>query len=125
MTVDHKITVIRTVLDGMRAWQFSGEVPIMRGGLCSNTDNLLEDTAHPDDAYGYMHELRNRAFTTWPHFSGDKCYPVPSLHAEVEPGEMYDSVIYMWATNTEYGELRWALLDHVISEFEKELISLL
>lgn len=60
------------------------------------------------------------SFKTWPHYSGDISFPVPSPDGFTEAIDAYfDKSIDLWDRNTEYGRLRWELLDHIIKELSK------
>lgn len=73
------------------------------------------------DLYGlYSSEERQQfraSFKTWPHYSGDPSFPVPSPDGLTYAINAYfDKSNYLWDRNTEYGRLRWDLLDHIIEE---------
>lgn len=76
------------------------------------------------DLYGlYSSEERRQfinSFKTWPHYSGDFSFPVPSPDKSIEALDAYfDKSNDLWDCNTEYGRLRWDLLDHIIKELSK------
>lgn len=59
-------------------------------------------------------------FKTWPHYSGDIDFPVPSPDKSIEAIDAYfDKSNDIWDRDTEYGRLRWDLLDHIIKELSK------
>lgn len=82
-------------------------------GICSQFDSPeLYSTA----------ELRQYldSFKTWPHYSGDSSFPVPSPDVSIEAIDAYfDNLGDLWDRDTEYGRLRWDLLDHIIKELSK------
>ena len=83
-------------------------------GICSNVDRAWDLL----DSYDLcpiteLHAL----FRTWPKYSGDPDYPVPSANKDWSAQEQYGRVMDMW--EGAYGELRIELLDHCISELEK------
>lgn len=56
----------------------------------------------------------------WPHYSGDKDYPVP--HIEMTPEEAYnEDTKHMWDKSHPYGSLRWDLLEHIIECIKEDL----
>lgn len=60
------------------------------------------------------------SFKTWPHYSGDISFPVPSSDKSIEAIDAYfDKGNDLWDRDTEYGRLRWDLLDHIIKEMSK------
>lgn len=86
---------------------------IRNSGICSQFD-----------LYGlYSSEERRQfrdSFKTWPHYSGDSSFPVPSPDKSVEAIDAYfDEQLDLWDRDTEYGRLRWDLLDHIIKELNK------
>lgn len=76
------------------------------------------------DLYGSYSLKENRqfraSFETWPHYSGDDSFPVPSPYKSMDA---IDAYFYtdndLWDRDTEYGRLRWDLLDHIIAEMSK------
>lgn len=76
------------------------------------------------DLYGFYSAEECRqlkaSFKTWPHYSGDHSFPVPSPDKSMDA---LDAYFYdgndLWDCNTEYGRLRWDLLDHIIKEMSK------
>lgn len=76
------------------------------------------------DLYGlYSSEERQQfrdSFETWPHYSGDPSFPVPSPDRSIAAIDYYfDKGNDLWDRDTEYGRLRWDLLDHIIKELSK------
>lgn len=58
-------------------------------------------------------------FKTWPKYSGNREYPI-----QVEDEDPEATYIYcknMWDKSTEYGQLRWELLDHCIAQLQIQL----
>lgn len=51
---------------------------------------------------------------SWPHFSGELAYPVPSPLPLVDAKTYYKSSYPKWDINTPYGKMRYDLLDHMI-----------
>lgn len=89
-------------------------------GLCENIKRgakAYSDGNAPLDAYSYM---LDRAFETWPHFSGTHAYPVPDPYGEEEycADEIYNNTEDMY--EGEYGALRIDLLKHCIAKWESE-----
>lgn len=76
------------------------------------------------DMFGlYSSEERRQfrdSFKTWPHYSGDISFPVPSPDKSIEAIDAYfDNQDDLWDHGTDYGRLRWDLLDHIIKEMSK------
>lgn len=63
-------------------------------------------------------------FSKWPQYSGDIMYPVPATfrpHSEIAAGVAFrSSKRFMWCKWLPYGRKRWALVDFMIAELEKE-----
>lgn len=76
------------------------------------------------DLYGlYSKDERRQfrdSFKTWPHYSRDIGFPVPSPDKSIASIDAYfDNLDDLWDRDTEYGRLRWDLLDHIIKEMSK------
>lgn len=71
--------------------------------------------------YSSEERLQFRAsFKTWPHYSGDDSFPVPSPDKSMDAIDAYfDKNSDLWDRDTEHGRLRWDLLDHIIKEMSK------
>lgn len=80
------------------------------GGICAQFD-----------LYGLYSSQERRqfrdSFKTWPHYSGTIGFPVPGPAAAIDA--YIDNQDDLWDRDTEYGRLRWDLLDHVIKEMSK------
>lgn len=92
-------------------------------GVCSNIKIFLK----------YVHGVRIETHVTkilryfwqdWEYFSGKDAYPVPpnrTVHksiAEIRSRESYYKFCDLYDENTEYGQLRWELVDHLIYKME-------
>ena len=62
-------------------------------------------------------ELLKEVMAKWPKSSGSRLYPVPSPDPE-SPSVAYYTHNDLWNKNTEYGRLRWELLDWLIEQPE-------
>lgn len=90
-------------------------------GIC---DNLKESDQYiPVSIDGDLIELwwgtLTKLMTTWPKFSGNECYPVPSPDPEEGSQQVYMRTHDEWSG--EYGELRYELLDFLIEELTKKV----
>lgn len=66
------------------------------------------------------HRQFRASFKTWPHYSGDISFPVPSPDGSIEAIDAYfNNLGDLRDRDTEYGRLRWDLLDHIIEELSK------
>ncbi len=94
-------TRLRIRLEAMR----SNPSEIYEGfGICSNLREIADE-----GSYALLADL----WTKWPYFSGNRRYPVPSSNSDSNSNVKNRS---FWDKNTEYGQLRWNLLDFLISE---------
>ena len=59
-------------------------------------------------------------FKIWPKFSGQRNFPVPSPHKSVSHGGAYFKY-NRWSKKSKYGQLRYELLDFVITTIEQQL----
>lgn len=83
------------------------------GGICSQLDLFGWYSAEE-------HRQFRASFKTWPHYSGDIDFPVPSPDKSMDATDAYfDESNDLWDRDTEYGRLRWDLLDHIIKEISK------
>lgn len=66
---------------------------------------------------GYEHELElAKLFPRWPKYSGDYLIPIAGGVEAYTKAYHNDT---MWDRNTEYGALRWELLEWLIEELQK------
>jgi len=54
---------------------------------------------------------------SWPKFSGNSIYPIPSLISQQRPSQAFNCASDMW--DGAYGELRKELLQHAINELKR------
>ena len=76
-------------------------------GICANADT---------DVDGIVLEFSS----CWEKYSGDILYPVPAVKY-FTPFQEFNQTKNLWDRETEYGQLRWELLDHLIDCVEREL----
>lgn len=58
----------------------------------------------------------------WPKYSGSYDYPVPAVKEDMTPKEQFHhDPNSLWDANTEYGALRWELLDWLIEQPELDV----
>ena len=71
----------------------------------------------------YAAKLFRRMSKLWPDYSGDEEFPVPALDPRMSPITAYaiTSAPDRWSRAHPYGAARWALVEFVIEELEKEL----
>lgn len=82
-------------------------------GICSQFEPL--DSYNSEERLQFLN-----SFKTWPHYSGDIDFPVPSPDKSIASIDAYfDNLYDLWDRDTEYGRLRWDLLDHIIAEMSK------
>lgn len=84
-------------------------------GICGNVRRVAGSLRLPIGSIelGGIYDV----FTEWPKFSGDPGHPIPG------GPNVYWLAKYagkLWDKNTEYGALRWELLDFCIEELKKE-----
>lgn len=58
-------------------------------------------------------------FKTWPKYSGNQEFPIQV--GDEGPAATYLYCKNMWDKSTEYGQLRWELLDHCIAQLQIQL----
>ena len=57
----------------------------------------------------------------WEEFSGDTGYPVPSDDPMYSSDDKFSTADDLWDKDTEYGQARYRLVDHLIKCIENEL----
>lgn len=110
----------RLMLNGLRKIRDEGPVH-PNDGICRN---LSSTTGEARKAQGFYEDQVERelvrVFRRWDHWSGSYEYPVPAPSG-CHTGEFYEARQKgrLWDRTTEYGQLRWQLLDFCIQELEK------
>ena len=105
------------------------QVPDRTEGLCSNIDaellNMQREAQEQAEeelleaTFWDSYKLLNLAFMSWPKFSGIGAYPIPSTKRDLEPSTAY-AFLEKWSRRSQYGKLRWELLDHCIEYFQQQ-----
>lgn len=90
-------------------------------GICENVIRAFSNNATTRyyENYAIVHRLKAH-FITWPKFSGDRAYPVPSECIGESGCSIYNRVhdnMYIG----EYGKLRMELIDYLIEQFEAKV----
>lgn len=79
-------------------------------GICANVHRALGNPG--------QEELKD-LMAEWPKFSGRRAYPIGI--EGIDPAWSFLFVKNYWDKETEYGRLRWELLDFLITMLEQEL----
>lgn len=83
-------------------------------GICSQDGIVFLDDA--------PFELLKDVMAKWPKYSGSRLYPVPvDEDNKGNPTSAYYFYKELWDKNTEYGRLRWELLDWLIEQPELDV----
>lgn len=88
-------------------------------GICAGVDMYCQEQNWVFDSNDGL-ELRH-IMSLWPKFSGKTFYPVPSTDPEYDSLEMYLDCDDTWNQETEYGQLRWELLNFCIHRLEDRI----
>lgn len=81
-------------------------------GICTNVYDKIFEALDLFTTRRHIDGLLTSAAEAWPKYSGSSHYPVPGgEHAYHYSGRN------KWDRSTEYGRLRWELLDHMIDYF--------
>lgn len=93
-------------------------------GVCSNTEIFLKNVNGIRLEISVSKILSN-FWQDWEHFSGHNDYPVPANRylrktsiVEALAKDEYSITRDMYDESTEYGKLRWELIDHLIYKME-------
>lgn len=101
-------TTIKTLLEGIK------KLPNKDCGICGQPAMMSLSPG----AFTVVRDL----MTQWPKFSGAGSYPVPSTIEGRTPCQCFhDNIHNMWDRNTEYGALRWKLLDWLVEQPELDV----
>lgn len=99
---------------------YSGNVATCEDyGICDTVDEVLY-LSHPKSYIRTFNSQFYRMVKGWMHYSGSTMYPVPSPVPGIsEKCIFYNKYRPNWDKETEYGKLRYNLLEYLISEFKK------
>ena len=87
-------------------------------GICTNVFPSEYYTKFNSDDMGVLYTL----FGSWENFSGNFGYPIVDSGAIYKFSDakiLYKTTKNKWDKSTEYGQLRWELLDFLIDELQK------
>lgn len=101
------------LLEKLQELHTNGPAPYNHG-ICTQLTGLTNQESR------YMSHLMH----LWPGSSGHPDYPVPANRTDTSPKAAYHKCMEsntkkMWDRNTEYGQLRWELLEWLIEELQK------
>lgn len=102
------------LLEKLQELHTNGPAPYNHG-ICTQLSEPLTVSER-----GYMLYLMRQ----WPERSGHIDWPVPASRTDTSPKAAYHKYMesntkQMWDRNTEYGQLRWELLEWLIEELQK------
>lgn len=91
-------------------------------GICANSDLYRTDKENLGwyECYKFVRDYSS----DWSSYSGVAGYPIPSTLAGMCPEECFNEHVLeynLWDKETEYGRLRWELLDYLIERVEEDL----
>lgn len=89
-------------------------------GLCNNV-RVATGVGWLSDEWGCVANWMREAYPKWPKYSGDLVFPVPGGANAYDFHMVHQPAGSMWDRNTEYGQLRWGLLDFLIEQLESEI----
>ena len=109
----YKLWELEAIISGLEAIK-KGDIRCKIYGICYNLEDMVCECLI--DVYPFLH----KGFTTWEHWSGSLSYPIGlSGH---DGWRLYENCsLSMWNPNTEYGSLRFNLLDHLIDFAKQEI----
>ena len=87
------------------------EKPNTRAGICGQPAMMSLRLG----AFAVVRDL----MVQWPKYSGSYDYPVPSVDEGRTPSQCFhDNIHDLWDRDTEYGALRWELLEWLLEQPE-------
>ena len=102
MLFNDKSVAVEVAIESLKAWAISGP-PLPAEGICVNLDIAIYCK---DIDWSFVVGCAARS---WPHYSWDSVYPVPS-HNHASPGEAFEEG-ELWRGS--YGALRKDLCKHI------------
>ncbi len=108
-----------TLLEALKAIKTDPSLRSDEVGICSSIDTYFRIKGYytqSSDTY----EIR-RLMSYWPKFSGKDFYPIPSPVPNKTPHGYFHECHDMWNQETEYGKLRWELLEFCIQRLGDQL----
>lgn len=94
-------------------------------GICNLVEDYLAYAIYSDEINpAILNYTLKRLFKSWPNFSGNSHYPVPSSNPIYTAGVYYALCDDYWDEATEYGRNRIDLLDWCINSLYMELYGL-
>lgn len=116
---------VQRVLYALRVLKLSDESQRqIDSGICWNVTQIIRRSGMPATIYKASDEILSYFWQDWEYFSGNNDYPVPmdrEHRLEYQAESAYDFTENMWDADTEYGTLRFELLDHLIEKMQKYL----
>ena len=105
--------------DALLAIRSDPELRIERQGICSSVDLFFSKKKVLFDIHDSC-DLRH-LMSLWPKFSGYVHYPVPPTIEGKDSSSEYHQCPDTWNQETEYGKLRWELLEFCIQRLEDRI----
>lgn len=100
------------LLEALKTIQSDETLRFKDMGICSSIDAYFDRKNITLESYDTMH-IRG-LMSRWSKYSGREFYPIPDTVFE-DPYEAYHQCTTgMWDKDTEYGQLRWELLEFCI-----------
>ena len=110
---------ILEILVSIREYMSQCIEPYWASGICRMVDNNLRHHYGIDESRAVVARLQLLPyFKRWVHYSGNANYPVPASSGASAKEAFY--LLPRWDSTTEYGRLRWELLDYLIVTLTEE-----
>lgn len=90
-------------------------------GICENISLVHGQMGRESFHIMDVNEVFGATVKTWPYYSGNKEYPVPSTRPTVDSREAYNT-FPLWEQATRYGQLRMDLLNYCTSVLRGNLV---
>ena len=107
------------LLEALKATKTDPSLRDRTTGICSSVDNYFGRKGYytqSSDTY----EVRS-LMSYWPKFSSKDFYPIPSPVPSKTPHDYFHECHDMWNQETEYGKLRWELLEFCIQRLKDHI----
>lgn len=114
--------VLLKALCGIRNEFVFNKQNIKDTGICCLIDDYLAYSIYFEDLdFRVINLTLKRLFKSWPNYSGNHLYPVPSDDPKKAASHCYALCNDFWDETTEYGRNRIDLLDWCINSLYMEL----
>lgn len=112
------MNISRALLEALKNIKANGPSDL-DSGICHNVERRVTKDQNIQMPFEVREKMR-QLFRDWPNYSGDQVFPIPHPRKWNSQYFAYKN-LSTWSKRGEYGRSRWALVDWMIEQLEKEL----